>query len=68
MILGHVIIITAIPYGKSEGTFVVRFTEGSSKKEALHFRAKFGPNNVVITNAMNNDLRYAYKKKLLKLY
>lgn len=54
--LGHVMIITAIPFGNPRGMFIVRFTEGASKKQALHFNARFDPQYVVVRNSMNDDL------------
>lgn len=55
---GHVIIITGIPYGSAKGWFAVNFTEGPAGKHALSFNPRFHPDNVVVRNAMNDDLRY----------
>lgn len=53
---GHVIVLTAIPYGNSRGFFVVRFTEGLTRKQALHFSARFEPENVVVRNSTSDKL------------
>lgn len=49
-------IITGIPYGNARGMFVIRFTEGLTKKEALHFNARFDPEYVVVRNSMGDNL------------
>lgn len=54
---GHVMVIVAIPFGNPRGTFLIRFNEGTTKKQALHFNARFDPHYVVVRNAMNDDLR-----------
>lgn len=53
-------IVTAIPFGNPRGMFIIRFTEGASKKQALHFNARFDPQYVVVRNAMNDDLSYIF--------
>lgn len=53
---GHVVVVTAIPYGNARGMFLVRFTEGASRRQALHFNARFDPEYVVVRNAMNEKL------------
>lgn len=53
---GHVLVVTAIPYGNARGMFVVHCTEGATRKQALHFNARFDPEYVVVRNAMNDKL------------
>lgn len=38
---GHVIVITGIPFGSSKGWFNIKFTEGASKRQALHMSIRF---------------------------
>lgn len=52
-VLGHVIVITGIPYGNPKGWFLIRFNEAASKRQALHFSVRFDPYFVVIKNNMN---------------
>lgn len=53
---GHVLVVTAIPYGNARGMFVLRFTEGATRKQALHFNARFDPEYAVVRNAMHDKL------------
>lgn len=55
---GHVIVLTGIPSGNPKGWFDISFTEGASKKQALHFNPRFQPHYAVVRNAMNDDMRY----------
>lgn len=52
---GHVIIITAIPFGNPNGQFTLQFTEGATKKQAYHFQARFQP-RIVAVNSMTDSL------------
>lgn len=52
---GHVIIITGIPSGNSKGRFAIVFTEGETKREALHFNVRFHPEYQIIRNSMNEN-------------
>lgn len=56
LVLGHVIVITGIPYGNPKGWFLFRFTESATKKEGLHFNPRFEPYYVVVRNTMNDKL------------
>jgi Galactoside-binding lectin len=53
---GQVLIITALPFGNPKGMFTLRFTEGDTKKQALHFNVRFHPHNMVVRNSMNDAL------------
>lgn len=55
--LGHVMVIMATPYGNFDGAFIIQFMERATNKQALHFKAKFDPDYVVVRRAMNDDLR-----------
>lgn len=55
--VGHVMVITAIPFGNPRGMFAIWFTEGATKKQALNFNVRFDPHYDVVRNAMNDDLR-----------
>lgn len=48
-------VITGIPYGNPKGWFFVRFTEGATKKQALHISARFDPHFMMIRNSMNEN-------------
>lgn len=51
---GHVIVVTAIPYGNAHGQFLIRFTEGATRKQGLHFNARFDPEYAVVRNSMSD--------------
>lgn len=46
-------VITGIPYGNPKGRFLIRFNEGASKRQALHFSVMFDPYFAVVRNDMN---------------
>lgn len=48
--------ITGIPSGNPRGAFILYFSEGASKRQLLHFNPRFEPINVVVRNAMNENL------------
>ncbi|XP_059612519.1 32 kDa beta-galactoside-binding lectin lec-3 [Phlebotomus argentipes] len=54
---GHVIVITGIPYGNPRGLFIMKFTEGETKKQALHFNPRFEP-RIIVRNSMNDSLTF----------
>lgn len=52
---GHVVVITAIPYGNPNGTFIIKFTEGATYKQGFHLSARF-QQKVVVVNSMKDNL------------
>lgn len=57
---GHVIVITAIPFGSPNGWFDIRLLDGASFRQAFHFNPRFGPKACVVRNAQTEDGRYMY--------
>ncbi|XP_055617698.1 32 kDa beta-galactoside-binding lectin lec-3 [Toxorhynchites rutilus septentrionalis] len=55
---GHVIIITAIPFGNPRGGFIIKFTENGTKRQALHFNPRFDPLYVVVRNSQTESLEF----------
>uniref|UniRef100_A0A1Q3FNQ5 Galectin n=1 Tax=Culex tarsalis TaxID=7177 RepID=A0A1Q3FNQ5_CULTA len=55
---GHVIIITAIPFGNPRGGFIIRFNENGTKKQALHLNPRFDPHYVVVRNSHTDTLEF----------
>lgn len=53
LLVGHVIVITGIPYGNPKGWFLLKFNEAASKRQALHLSVRFDPHFVVVRNHMN---------------
>ncbi|XP_041764415.1 uncharacterized protein LOC121589509 [Anopheles merus] len=53
--VGHIIILTAIPYGNPRGGFILKFNENGSKRQALHFNPRFDPHYVVVRNSHASD-------------
>lgn len=60
LVLGHVIVITGIPYGNPKGWFFIRFTEGASNKQAYHISVRFDPHFLVVRNSMNDNSVYVF--------
>lgn len=54
---GHVIIVTAIPYGNPKGRFVVSFFEMDTRRQAFHFNPRF-EHGMVIRNSTKEDLSW----------
>jgi hypothetical protein len=54
---GHVIVINAIPTGNPSGTFIIKMTEGSSKRQMLHISTRFN-NRATICNSMTETLEW----------
>lgn len=52
---GQIVVITGIPSGNPKGSFFIRFNEGTSKKQRLHFNPRFDEQQVVV-NSMNDNL------------
>lgn len=48
---GHIIVITAIPFGSPTGWFDIRLLEGTSFRQEFHFNPRFGPKPCVVRNA-----------------
>lgn len=55
---GHVIIITAIPFGNPRGRFIIRFMENGTKRQALHFNPRFDPQYQVVRNSHTETLEF----------
>lgn len=54
---GHVIVIHAIPSGNPNGTFIIKMTEGSCKRQMFHMSARF-QSRVTATNCMTETLEW----------
>lgn len=55
MRLGHVLVITGIPYGHPKGWFTIRFTEAASRRQAFHISVRFEPHFQVVRTNMNEN-------------
>ncbi|XP_058811288.1 32 kDa beta-galactoside-binding lectin lec-3-like isoform X2 [Topomyia yanbarensis] len=62
---GHVIVITAIPFGNPRGGFIIRFMENGSKRQALHFNPRFDPHYVVVRNSHTETLEFRREEERL---
>lgn len=51
---GNVVVITAIPFGNTHGSFILRFTQGDTARESLHFNPRFD-GKVVVRNSHNDS-------------
>jgi hypothetical protein len=49
---GHVIVIHAIPSGNPNGNFIIKFNEGSTKRQMFHISARFNQ-RITVANSMN---------------
>lgn len=54
---GHVMVIHAIPSGNPNGHFVIRFNEGSSKRQMFHLSARFNQ-RITVANCMTESLEW----------
>lgn len=54
---GHVIVIQAIPTGNPNGTFVIKMTEGSGKRQMFHISTRFNQ-RATIANSMLETLEW----------
>lgn len=52
---GHVVVMKATPMGNPSGKFTIRMYVTGSSKQALHFDARFAPENVVVRNHSVNE-------------
>jgi len=53
--IGHVFVISAIPTGNPNGTFVLRLNQGASSRQMLHLSARFNQRNVIV-NSQSDSL------------
>lgn len=54
---GHVIVIQAIPTGNPNGTFIIKMSEGASKRQMFHLSARF-QGRFTATNSMSESLEW----------
>lgn len=54
---GHIVVITAIPFGSPSGWFDIRVLEGVAFRQAFHFNPRFGAKAFVVRNAQTEDSR-----------
>lgn len=54
---GHVIVIQAIPTGSPNGNFILKFTEGSIKRQMFHISVRFNQ-RVTVANSMTEALEW----------
>lgn len=54
---GHVIVIQAIPTGNPSGNFIIKFLEGSGKRQMFHISARFHQ-GITAVNAMTESLEW----------
>jgi hypothetical protein len=53
---GHVVVVTGIPKGGSEGEFTIMFRENNTMRQLVHFNARFDE-SVAVMNTMNGEDR-----------
>lgn len=54
---GHVVIIQGIASGSPNGNFIIKFTEGSSKRQMFHVSCRFNQ-RVTVANSMTESLEW----------
>jgi hypothetical protein len=54
---GHVFVISAIPSGSHNGTFIIKLLYGASKRQMFHLSARFNQRNVIV-NSQTDSLEY----------
>lgn len=58
---GHIIVLTAMPYGHPNGWFEMRFMDASGRRQLFHFNVRFddrGYGGTVVRNAQTEELRW----------
>ncbi|XP_070499161.1 32 kDa beta-galactoside-binding lectin-like isoform X2 [Chironomus tepperi] len=55
--VGHVFVISAIPSGNPNGTFVLKLHHGSSVRQMFHLSARFNQRNVIV-NSQSDSLEW----------
>lgn len=54
---GHVIVIHAIPSGNPNGNFIIKFTEGASKRQMFQISVRFN-SRITVVNSMTESLEW----------
>jgi hypothetical protein len=54
---GHVIVINAIPSGNPNGNFIIKFLDGSSKRQMFHISSRF-TQRITAVNCMTESLEW----------
>nr|AAT11557.1 midgut specific galectin [Phlebotomus papatasi] len=57
---GHVVVVTGIALGNPKGHFVIRFLEGHSEKQGLHFNVRFYSREVARNHTVNSKMEFNY--------
>jgi Galactoside-binding lectin len=52
---GHVVLISGVVGGDSQGEFVIMFNEEGCKRQLVHFNPRFAEQSVVINTMHDND-------------
>lgn len=53
---GHVVVVTAIALGNPQGHFIIRFLEGHTQKQGLHFNVRFSQREVARNHTVNSGM------------